>query len=98
MASHLSRYEQETLVSFNEEEETATIITANGAWKRKLKELAAARPEEVIETPWQEPFASFTVPKTWIWVRPPRKLNLTEEQLDFKRQSIKQARQYKFKK
>ena len=75
MASHLSRYEQETLVSFNEEEETATIITANGAWKRKLKELAAARPEEVIETPWQEPFASFTVPKTWIRVNPSRVLS-----------------------
>lgn len=42
----LSRYEQETIINFNEEEKTATVYTMNKSLIRKLERIEAERPEE----------------------------------------------------
>ncbi len=36
----LTRYEQEVLINFNAEEQTASIYTANPVWLRKMDKLA----------------------------------------------------------
>ena len=46
MAYSLSRYEQEVIINFNAEEDTATLYTANPAWIRKLDRLVEQNPEQ----------------------------------------------------
>lgn len=42
----LSRVEQETIISFNEEEQTADVYTHNRKMKHRLRDIAEAFPEE----------------------------------------------------
>ena len=46
MAYSLSRYEQEVIINFNAEEDTATLYTANPQWIRKLDRLVEQNPEQ----------------------------------------------------
>ena len=43
---NMARYEQETIINFNEEERTAGIYTHNKALRQKLAALARDRPED----------------------------------------------------
>lgn len=64
----LSQYERETVINYNEADRTATVYTHNRALLRKLRTLVVERPGECQQRRGIE----FTVPKTWIHVRPPR--------------------------
>ena len=44
---NMARYEQETIINFNEEEKTAGIYTHNKILRQKLAALARDRPEIV---------------------------------------------------
>ena len=46
---NLTRYEQETIINFNEEEKTASVYTHNGTMRRRLEQLAQERPEDVYK-------------------------------------------------
>ena len=46
--ANLTSIEKETVILFNEAEETAVIETASSTWKRRLAELAESRPQEVV--------------------------------------------------
>lgn len=81
----LTRYEQETIINFNEEEQTANIYTYNDRLKRKLFELCESRPEDTKRLKDDGCGGiTFEVPKKWIKVNAPRilsekqKLELTE--------------------
>lgn len=76
----LSRYEQETIINFNEEEKTASIYTHNKALRHKLEKLAQERPEDCKLTGsfFEEQAVEYTVPKKWVRINPG--MNLTEEQ------------------
>lgn len=43
---HLTNYERETIINFNEGEDTASVYTHNKALRRRLEQLAQERPEE----------------------------------------------------
>ena len=43
---NMARYEQETIINFNEEEKTAGIYTHNKVLRQKLAALARDRPED----------------------------------------------------
>ena len=43
---NMARYEQETIISFNEEEKTAGIYTHNKMQRQNLAALAWGRPED----------------------------------------------------
>jgi len=45
MAYQYSRYEQETIILFNEEQKTATVETYNMKMKNKLIQMATDKPE-----------------------------------------------------
>ena len=79
-----SRLEQETIINFNEEEPSARIYTFNRSLQTKLRKLAADRLDECQLDPDQRltgnGAAAFIVPKTWIKVRPPKAVNMTEDQ------------------
>ena len=70
----LSRLEQETIILFNEQEQTAEVFTYNGRMRRELSALAETRPDEVK----REGNETYIIPKRWVKIRASR--ILTDEQ------------------
>lgn len=93
MSYNLTRIEQETIINYNEAEETANVYTYSGTLKRKLLELCETRPDEAkhIKTN-QHGGMDFTVPKKWIKVGPPRTLNITDEERAKKAEHMRNVR------
>lgn len=67
----LSRYEQETIVTYNEEESTAHVYTHNRKLIEKLERLAQRHPNKIIAEGGAHGAASFTVPKRCVSIREP---------------------------
>jgi hypothetical protein len=68
----LSRYEQETIICYNEEDDTASVYTHNGRLSAKLKRLAEKYPDKV--KPERKEYGgavSFIVPKQCVSIREP---------------------------
>ncbi len=66
-----SRYEQETVICFNEEEDTASIYTHNNKLVEKLRRLAEKYPDKVQPVKIEQHSVSYTVPKRCVSVREP---------------------------
>lgn len=77
---NLTNFERETIMNFNEAEDTASVYTHSRALRRKLDKLSADRPEDckLFRTSHDGQAAEFYVPKKWIKISPPRKMS--EEQ------------------
>ena len=75
----LTRAEQETIITFNEQDKEAEVFTYNGRFLRELAELAGERPAEVkrIRTN-TEGGSAYRIPKKWVKIR--AGMLLTEEQ------------------
>lgn len=67
----LFRYEQETIINFNEEEETASVYTHNNKLREKLLRLAKKYPDKIKVESKTRDAASFIVPKRCVSVREP---------------------------
>lgn len=85
----LSRYEMETYISFNEEEEQAVVHTYNGKILRVLQKMEKERPDECkkVRAFHEGKGAEYTVPKSWAGIRPSRILN--DEQLKAARENAR---------
>lgn len=71
--------ERETIINYNNEEDTANVYTWHKALINKLSSLVSTRDD--IQCKYaDEECASFVVPKSWIKVSPPKTRNLTDEQ------------------
>ena len=70
----LTKYEQETIVTYNEEEKTAGVYTHNKALLRKLEQLSQTRPDEckLESTSRGGQAADYIIPKSWVKIKPPR--------------------------
>lgn len=78
----LSKLERETIVLFNEAEAQAEIYTFNEALQKQLAGLCALYPDKVSMT--QEGRCkgqSFTLPKKWVRVMPPRVLSPAQREV-----------------
>ena len=87
----MTRFEQETIIGFNEAEATASVYTHNGALKSKLEKLAKERSADVqLSRRYPEGAVEYTVPKRWV------KVNagpvLTEEERERRRERAKATR------
>lgn len=84
----LTRYEQETIINYNEEEKTASIYTHNRALRRKLDRLTQERPEDCRPGPTarEGQAAEYIVPKAWVKVTPTRIIG------EAQRQALEKAR------
>ena len=71
---NMARYEQETIINFNEEEKTAGIYTHNKMLRQKLAALARDRPEDcrLVKASRSGRAVDDTIPKSWIKIVPPR--------------------------
>lgn len=91
----LSNFERETIINFNEEQNTASVFTHNRAVRNKLERLSSERPEEcrLNRTYHDNQAAEFYIPKSWIRFNPPRKAApLTDEQKRQRREQLAKMR------
>ena len=65
--------ERETIITFNEKDETASVYTMNRALARRLDNLTATRANETrrVKT-YPDGAQEYEVPKKWVKVNPPR--------------------------
>ena len=99
MAYSLSRYEQEVIINFNAEEDTATLYTANPQWIRKLDRLVEQNPEQFgmyrqEKMDGRAVSKTYRFPKRFITVRSKdKKSGMTEEQKKEAAERLRQRRE-----
>ena len=71
----LTRYEQETIINFNNSTQTASIYTASPQIMRRLDALVAAYPGHYRLTEQTEVSKTYSCDKNLITLRKPRKVN-----------------------
>jgi hypothetical protein len=69
--SDLTKYEQETIINYNNEEKVASIYTHDRSLMRKLDAKMADYPDIKLVRRTEE-FAEYSLPKKWIKVSFPR--------------------------
>ena len=63
----LSRIEQETIITFNEQEKEANVYTFNRKMKRRLEELSKRFPNDVtLDTVGSVGDVTYSIPKQWV--------------------------------
>jgi hypothetical protein len=70
----LTKPEQETVILFNEAENTATIDTCNSALIRQLDNLSEKH-TVITETRKDQYSKAYIIPKSWVKIRSPRQLS-----------------------
>lgn len=89
----LTKYEQETIINFNNDEQEASIYTASPQMMRKLDALAAAYPEHYQVVEQTEVSKTYSCEKHLINLRKPRKVN--EEHSQWARQRMQEMNRHK---
>ena len=68
----LSKYEEETVVLYNEAESTASVYTHDSKLKEKLKRLSEKYPDKIVfNTENSSGGVTYTVPKKCVLIREP---------------------------
>lgn len=73
----LTRYEQETIINFNEDEKTASIYTCKKSLMKKLQQYCIDYPEQFKLTKQDDYSMWFQCPKKYVAIRKP--IILSEE-------------------
>ena len=89
----LTKYEQETIINFNNDEQEASIYTASPQMMRKLDALATAYPEHYRVVEQTEVSKTYSCEKHLINLRKPRKQN--EEHSQWARQRMQEMNRHK---
>lgn len=76
----LSRYEQETIVSYNAGEQSATIYTRDKAVMRKLDTLVADFPDTYKLVKQDEVSKTYSFPKSFVSYRKPRAVSMEQRE------------------
>ena len=84
----LSKYEQETVINFNAGEQRAVVYTRDKAVMRKLDALVIAFPEVYKLVGETDIDKTYSMPKSCVSYRKPRKLN--DKYRELKRAQMKQ--------
>ena len=75
-----SRYEQETIGSYNAGEQTATIYTRDKAVMRKLDTLVANFPDTYKLVKQDEVSKTYSFPKSFVSYRKPRAVSMEQRE------------------
>ena len=76
----LTKFERESVLTFNEAEHTAELEIHAPKLKKRLETIRAERPDEIKLTRQDEYANFYIVPKSWIKINPPR--SMTSKQLE----------------
>lgn len=96
----LNRSEQETIIRFDEEGHTADVYTHNKKIIRRMAELQARFPSDVVLRRTNQETnikcVEYELPKAWVKINPPRQTtSLTEEQKERRRAQLQAIRDRK---
>lgn len=81
MKYKLTKAEQETIIHFDEELETASIYTHDARLRKKLMELSKRSPEQfVLERKGPQWLVVYRIPKRCVGIRPPYSEKRREQQ------------------
>ena len=93
----ITKPEMETVITFNEYDENAIVFTYNKRLISRLNKLIEDGETSVkmnrINSEYDDKSMTYEVPKKWIKVNPPRKVNLTEEQRAARSERMRKARE-----
>lgn len=79
---NVTKYEQETIILFNEGEAAASIYTYNTSLQHTLVSLCESHPAQVRQTGNNGIGAlTFEIPKKWVKVSPPRVLSEAQKKV-----------------
>lgn len=81
----LTKYEQETIVNYNAGEQTASVYTADKAVMRRFDRLVAEYPEHYQLVEQTEVSKTYSMPKSYVSYRKPRKVTIEQRELARKR-------------
>lgn len=71
-----SKYEQETIINYNQEEKTASCYTFDQALIRKLDKLCETSDDIFrVDGCTPGPAKEYVFPKKWVRIRPPRQMS-----------------------
>lgn len=73
----LTNQERETIIVFNEADDSAIVDTCNRAWINKLDKLVSCN-SKIVEDRTDEFGKRYIMPKSWIKVRAPREISEQE--------------------
>lgn len=78
----LTPEEKETIICYNEGQQTASVYTHNMALRHRLEKLAAERPNDckLEKTSHSGQAVDYIIPKAWVKINPPR--GASEAQLE----------------
>jgi len=80
----LTNYERETIINYNEGEDTASVYTHSPKLRRRLEKLAQERPKECrlfkVTHFGKTEAVEYYIPKAWIKINPSRILSETEKE------------------
>lgn len=88
--SNLTRYEMETVINYNKEEEDATVYTRDPVVMRKLDKLCEEFPEHYKRIEETEVDKTYSMKKTLVSYRKPRVL--TDEDREMLRERFSKAK------
>lgn len=89
----LTKHEQETIINYNQTNEPASIYTFDKKLQKKLIQYATDYPEEVaIKKEEEDGSMSFTIPKSYIHINKPKKLNLSPEERERRTKQLRDAK------
>lgn len=72
---NLTRYEQEVVINFNADEDTATVYSANSSWIRKMDALAKEFPDTFRLIRQTHISKTYEMPKRLVSIGKPRELS-----------------------
>ena len=88
---NLTRYEQEVVINFNADEDTATVYSSNPAWIRKMDALVREFPDVFRIKRQTEVSKTYEMPKKYVRIGKPRELSPAQrENLEKMRDAKKQ--------
>lgn len=80
MKYQYTREEQETIIRFDEADQTAHIYTFNRRLQNRLKTLQERFPDDIQQYRQDENSVSYVFPKAWVKINPPRQLTPEEKE------------------
>ena len=86
---------KETSVEYISSEDYATFYSSEAKWIRKIKSLQSEYPTEIALVDESDEFIMVHIPKSWLKIKPPRKMTLTDEQRAAAAERMSNARKKK---
>lgn len=75
-----TKEDQETIIRFDEADQTAHIYTFNRRLQRRLKLLQERFPDDMRQYRQDENSVSYVFPKAWVKIIPPRQISPEEKE------------------